>query len=209
MATNQVSIYNMAIGMVGGKRIMSLVDDEPNDELGTEGSLECALLNELWTTCVDDVVAGRDWSFARAIRLLTSVTDPLASDGLDRPCFALPGDYAAIRQIDDNPDFDSNPGYDWEIQDGVIVIPGGAPGAMWCRYTRITRDPAKFDGPFTSCLVARLASELALPIAHSRPMFEMLTKLYAARLQLSTTSNSLQGRRTPLKTGKLIQSRGK
>jgi hypothetical protein len=200
MAANQVAIYNMAIGMVGGTRIMSLADDE-------SGSVECAILNEVWATAVDDAIAGRDWSFARTVGKLNAVPDPLAGLGQNRACYQLPTDAATLREVDDNLDFASNPQYQWEIQGRVIIVDAAASSILWARYTKITRDVALFDGPFVACLVARLAAELVLPITNSKPNFELLWNLYAKRLQNSTTTNSMQGVRRPFKSGKLLRAR--
>lgn len=202
MAANQVAIYNMAIGMVGGNRITSLADDE-------SGSVECAILNEVWTTAVDDAIAGRDWSFARTVAKLAVVPDPLVGLGQNRACFQLPIDAATLRQVDDNLDFSSNPTYVWEIQGRVIVVDSSVGATLWGRYTKITRDVSLFDGPFVTCLVARLAAELALPITNSKVTFELLWNLYAKRLQNSTTTNSMQGIRQPFKDGKLTRARNR
>ena len=198
MAAGQLSIYNMAIGMVGGTRAMSLEDDT------TIGLVEVALLNEMWPTVVDDVVAGRDWSFARTIALLNPVPDPLTLNGINRACYALPANSATIRQIGDTPDFD--PGYEWEIQGQIIVVDSAPSAALWARYTRVTRETALFDGPFVSCLVARLAAELALPIANSKAMFEKMWALYMKRLVDSTTTNAMQGKRVAFAPGRLSRA---
>ena len=201
MAAGQLSIYNMAIGMVGGTRAMSLEDDT------TIGLVEVALLNEMWPTVVDDVVAGRDWSFARTIALLNPVPDPLTLNGINRACYALPANGATVRQISDTPDF--YPGYEWEIQGQIIVVDSAPSAALWARYTRVTRETALFDGPFVSCLVARLAAELALPIANSRAMFEQMWALYMKRLVDSTTTNAMQGKRVAFAPGRLSRARNR
>lgn len=202
MATGQLSIYNMAIGMVGGTRAMSLADDV------TIGLVECAILNELWPTAVDDVVAGRDWTFARTIAKLNAVPDPLTLLGQNRPCYALPPNCAAVRKIGDTLDFEES--YEWEIQGQVIVIlKSAAAGALWVKYTRITRETALFDAPFVACLAARLGFELALPIANSKTLFDRLYALYIQRLGDSTTTNSMQGVNTQFTPGKLSRARNR
>lgn len=200
MAASQLSIYNMAIGMVAGTRAMSLADDET-------GLVEVALLNELWPTAVDDVIAGRDWSFARKVAMLTPVPDPLTTLGQNRACYAVPIDSATIRQIGDSLDFD--PGYEWEIQGQIIVVQAAVSAVLWVRYTRIVRETALFDGPFTACLVARLGFELALPIANSKPLFDKLYGLYIKRLGDSTITNAMQGKRTPFAPGRLTRARNR
>ncbi len=199
MSSSQTAIYNMAIGMVGGTRVIS-----------TEGdSVELAVLNEIWPVAVDDVVAGRDWSFARTVALLNEVPDPLANVGQVRPCYALPIDSAVVRQVDDTTDFNSDPGYDWDVEGQIIVVKSAVSGILWARYTKAVRETALFDGPFISCLVARLAMELALPVTNSKAMFETMYALYKSRLKDSTTTNAMQGKRTAFSTGKLSRARNR
>lgn len=202
MASSQVAIYNMAIGMVGGTRAMSTADSHD----------EVTLLNELWPTAVDDVVASRDWSFARTVALLAPTPDPL---GLDRATFAIPGDAATIRQVGDDSTCDNE--LEWTIENGIILVTrvspglagpssGSGPTVAWGRYTKQTREVGLFDGPFVAALVARLAFELALPIAQSRPMFEALSALYVARLKMADTTDGMQGKHVPFTRGKLSRA---
>lgn len=199
MASNQTAIYNMAIGMVGGTRCTGPAD---------VNVVEVLILNEVWPVAVDDVIAGRDWSFARKVALLVPVPDPLTLLGQNRACFAVPNDSAAVRQISDSLDFDPDNAYEWEIQEQIIIIDSSPGAVLWARYTKTLRDPAFFDGPFVACLVARLAAELALPITNSKSTFESLWKLYLSRLSGSATHNGMQGKRTRFARGKLSRAHG-
>lgn len=199
MASSQTAIYNMAIGMVGGTRVNSPVGD----------SVELNVLNEIWPVALDDVIAGRDWSFARKVALLNPVPDPLILLGQNRACFAVPSDSMALRQISDSTDFDPDNLHEWEIQEQVVIVESSPGAALWAKYTKNLREPAFFDGPFISCLVARLAAELALPITNSKSTFELLWNLYVQRLNKSTTHNGMQGTRIKLAKGKLSRAHGR
>jgi hypothetical protein len=180
--------------MVGGKRITS-VDDS---------SVEAILLKELWPMAVDDTIAARDWSFARKVSELMPIVDPT---GEDRATFAIPLNAAVIRHVGSDVTVDNE--LDWEIENGVILIKnalGSPPSVAWARYTVQTREPGLFDAPFTACLAARLAMELAIPIANSGTLFDRLVALYNVRLMQGATTNSMQGKRVPFQHGNLIRA---
>ena len=192
MAYAQVQICNIAIGMVGGRRII---------DINQQDSTEAMLLKEMWDLCVEDTLAGRDWSFARTIIPVSAVIDPLS---LDRKCYQVPPDALTVRRLGTDPTCKND--MFWEIQNGVIVVESEV---AYVRYTHKIYDLSKFDAPFVSALCARLAYELALPVANNRSLWEAMLTLAASRLDEGAAINGIQGKRESFTPGLLSKARNR
>ena len=78
---------------------------------------------------------------------------------------------------------------------------------VYIKYTWDVVDPARFSPGFVQALAARLAADLAIPIAESRQLQSDMVQIYAAKLVNADTLDSMQGRNQPITSNRLKKVR--
>lgn len=186
MAT-KLEIFNMAIDQVGGTRMVLDTDTD---------TVEGKTLNTSWATIVDEVLSSKDWNFARWVESVAKTVDP---EGLTRSVYAAPDDAVAVWQVGTD-QFVENLD-DWSYENGLIFITEGGPDPAFLRYTKRITDVTKFSPQFTSALIARFSSVLAMPVTRSQKMFDKMLGIYVSLLDLGGTINGLQGKHKKIRRG--------
>ena len=151
MAKNEIDIINRALVKVGANPIQGL----------EENSAESIVIKDLYSGVRDMVLSAYSWSFAKKKSILTKTTKQYI-DG--RNIFILPNDILRLLSVDTD-DYELIEGELLSVQDSVFV-------------TYIFR-PNVIDFPayFENTLVAKLASEVCLPLTDSTARTEFLIKI--------------------------------
>ena len=155
-----VAICNQARGKVGGNRITGI---------GTDGTTESNLCSDLYVPTRNQTLEATNWSFARIRHELT----PLAEKPFGYAyAYLIPPSVIKVWHV-----YRSETGDDeltrWDRETNetdqpiIVADPAGNQPSVWTRSTKLVTDPSRFSPLFTSALVARLAAELAVPIAQS------------------------------------------
>lgn len=191
---SEVSICNQALGWLGGNHITSLLDSS------TEG----ILCNANYATLRDTVLEASDWSFAmlRGVTGAPVLTPPAWGYA---NAFTLPaammrmiyvGQSARVEEDDPVPD--------WVMEGGMLLMNNSV--GYFRGIQRIT-DPLKFTTLFSQALAARLAMDIAIPIAHSRTLQADMGKLYGMKMAEAASMDAKQGRMRVIRAPGMNQAR--
>ncbi len=187
MASTDVDICNLALGIIGDKRIQSM----------TERSVEAVECGRFYGQALDESLEAYDWPFAR------SFARAVAPSGVDilpgyASAFAWPKDAIAIRGIarsmrgEAAPEFvmGSISGKD----DGDLQVIYTNHAGAYLAYTRRVTDPRLFTPLFVSALAAKLAFYLAMPLKKSASDRDRAEKLFDKTIEQAAVSVANQGR---------------
>lgn len=200
MANSPVEICNMALGWLGGNLIISLNDP----------SIEAKLCKAVYAPLRDAVLEERAWTFA-VKRLVPAALVALPVYGYDK-AFQIPVEVIRILQV-------SRAG---EVQDGTIIDgsfkSATRGGTGMGRETRIEwdregdqilcnnadsifiraliriEDTTKFSPAFDQALAARMAMDLAIPIASSQKLQKDMAIMYSDKIRMAAATDGMQGR---------------
>ena len=151
MAKNEIEIINRALVKVGVNPIQGL----------NENSAESIVVKDMYSGVRDGVLCAYPWTFAKRKSILTK-TSTLSVDG--KNSFVLPND--ALRILSVNTD-------EYEIAGGVLLSDEDSICINYIGRPAEMDFPAYFDG----ALVAKLASEICLPLTDSTTRTEFFTKV--------------------------------
>ncbi len=200
MANSPVEICNMALGWLGGNLIISL--DDP--------SIEAKLCKAVYVPLRDAVLEEREWTFAvKRLQPAALVTPPVY--GFDK-AFQIPPEVIRILQV-------SRAG---EVSDGAVVegsfLSATRGGTGTGRETRIDwdregdqilcnnaaeifiraliriDDTTKFSPAFDQALAARMAMDLAIPVASSEKLQKDMAVMYSDKIRMAAATDGMQGR---------------
>jgi hypothetical protein len=174
---DQVGICNLALGWLGEKRITS-IDDE---------STAARLCKDMWTHALDNMIASREWTFAR------QRFGPIAAS-VDVPAFyytkkfQIPSTVLRVLRVEDAY---AQALEEWQREGDFIV----------CFDTTIymvalvrVADVSSLPAPFAQALAARIAADLAIPVTQNSDLWAKRVQLAAAELQNAATLDGMQGR---------------
>lgn len=153
MATSEIDICNIALGLVGSDAIRSFNTDNVR-------SSTCKLFYE---TDVQSLLAEYDWSFARRFALLNKLNNPPVPAGWVG--WALPSDCLVARSLDKNPSKKT-----WEIYGNILATPDTCQDTRELRYTASDAPVALYTPGFIQLLAYSIAAKLAMPLAQSKDM---------------------------------------
>ena len=188
MAATEVSICNQALGWLGANLITSL-DDETN---------EARLCKANYSNLRRAVIEEASWRFAIARRKLTPLQEKPVYGYENR--FQLPANLISVEEVSDgNREID-----EWDREGDTVLADVQE---VYIKYTWDVVDPARFSPGFVQALAARLAADLAIPIAESRQLQSDMVQMYAAKLVNADTLDSMQGRNQPITSNRLKKVR--
>lgn len=181
MAYDQVGIVNLGLGRIGVGRISS-IDENTNQAIRAKAA---------WEYLVDEVLARKDWIFAKTrVALAQSTTEPVYGWSYAYP---LPADFIRLAKghktsiMDDVPV--SPDGYPYVVEtlaSGQLVLLSNYDNSsedLYIRYIRRIGDYRKFSAAFVKALGFRIAAEMAIPLAEGMKKFEMMMNLYELALK--------------------------
>lgn len=188
MASTEVDICNLSLGMLGDKRIQSM------DERSVE-AVEC---KRFYDQVLDEVLEAYDWPFARGFArgVAPSNVDLLPGYAYG---YVWPAKALAIRGIArglrDEPsvDFVMLSYTDLESGADVRVIHTNRDGGILSFTRRVTAVPL-YTPLFCAALAARLAFYLSMPLKKSTSERDRAEKLYDKAIEIAAVSVANQGK---------------
>lgn len=172
-----VAICNLALGWLGAKLITSL-DDRANEARLCKAGFDLAR---------DAVLEARQWTFATDRAELAADAEPPVWGWSHR--YALPANTLRVISCDDG----SWAGrLRWVRERGYILADHAGP--IYARVILRIEDPAEWSPGFTRALAARLAADLAVPLAENRALQADMLQLYAAEIREAAARDGMQGR---------------
>ena len=191
MATT-LEICNEALGLIGADPIASL----------TEDSNEARWCNTQFARNKAALLSERAWSFAEAQLTLESPTESAWKDGwlYDIPANVL-RIYRCYHEVGGTPRK-----AEWRrLGDKILAKHEGTVYAIGIMGDT---DEAQFPELFSVALAARLASEMAVPIARSRQLQADLATVYQYKLRAAAASDGSEARSERTDTTQLTWVRG-
>ena len=186
MAISATKICNLALMKVGANRITSFDD-------GTKNSQLCS---EFYDPTVDEVLRMHPWNcaIARAELALLATTPEFGYDYE----FTLPTSPYCLRVLTMEDD------YDFRIEGRKLLT-----DQETCKITYIKRisNPTEFDALVVKVLAARLAVDLAYPVAQSKTLKELLAEEFKLILKEAKSTDAQEGTPEELDTSTWIDSR--
>lgn len=188
---SEVSICNQALSLVGGEFITSLDDN----------TKEANLCRLNYPELRDTVLQEHEWSFATRWETLAKIED--APLGEYPNAFALPADTLKVLFVGE--DYTRQVAH-WQVEGGMIRT-----DQTTCKAQLLTRitDPTRFSPMFVQALVARIAAEIATPIAESRTLMQDMFTLYERKVRAAASNDSQQGRSRRMRSKWLSKARNR
>ena len=196
MAASEVAICNQALIWVGGNLITSIDPVEDSDE-----SKICAAI---YAPLRDAVLEEREWTFA-VDRIEPAALVALPKYGFDKK-FQIPPNVIRVLQVsraDSNviaglPQSRSSTGMGREtaiewLREGATIVANNAT-QIYARVLIRIEDTTKFSPAFDQALAARIAMDIAIPIASSAKLQKDMAAMYGEKIALAAASDGMQGR---------------
>ncbi|MEX2450200.1 MAG: hypothetical protein WD407_05030 [Rhodospirillales bacterium] len=159
--TSDVGICNSALIKIGAKTITSL----------TEGSKNANACNEQFGKLRDDLLRSHHWNFATKRVQLARLTET-PDFGFDY-AYALPSDWLRTVSVHDN---DTGAGTVVYRIEGARLHTDA--DRVYLRYIARILDPNRMPSDFQEALAALLAWEMAIPIAQSNTLSELMRQRF-------------------------------
>lgn len=165
---SKVQIVNLALTKIGSSRIASL----------TEDSEQARKSNAVYDLIRNEVMSAHPWNFA-ITRTSLAALDETPSFDYDYQ-FLLPSDCLRVLSTDEEED-------KWEVANGKILYDDDS---IKIKYIKKITDTTKYSPGFVEALSARLAAELAYPIADSSTLSQEMFKLYLDKLKIAKSQDA-------------------
>ena len=179
-ADSPIALCNAALTLCGGNTLLSFLD----------GTKEAKLCNIHYERLRDAVTAEAQWTHAttRFGPMVPDTTPPVYRYSYQ---YLLPVDLLTL--VEASPDQRGHYQIDdYEVEDNRLLCNHG--GGVYIKYIRRVTDTTKFVMLYTEALVARLAAELAIPLAESRSLQQQHFALYRAKVDDAMAADGMQGR---------------
>jgi hypothetical protein len=193
VAVSDVSICNQAIGWVGGNLIISLTQDQA----------EARLCNANYAALRNAVLEAADWTFAMR-RFAPAKLAAAPAWGYSSQ-FQLLADvlrvvYCGLSARAEEDD----PVPSW-VKEGRTILANA--DTIYVRGIVDVTDPAQFSPLFGQALAARIAMDLAIPIASSRSLQSDMASLFSSKMAEAVSQDNKQGRTRLLRAPGMRQAR--
>lgn len=172
MASSETEICNSAIVKVGGKRIVSLTDNDPLSRL----------LAEQYPKHRDELLYSHPWKFAMKSYAPAEIPQP---PGVNVPAirYAIPVDCLRIVGTDSADDT-------WFLQDGSVYVDRQTPLIY---YIAKIEDVSKFTPGFSETLALKIAADIAYSVTQSVSLADRLNQQYEAKLRQVRSFSAQEG----------------
>lgn len=187
---SQVSVCNQALGQLGADTITKVGQD----------SVEGRLCDAFYLPILFAVLNEHPWTFAlEKFRINPSTEKPVFAYDTK---FLLPGRILRVLHVrnDDRSDMWTQNTLRWERIGQFIEADSEFIFVMG--IIKIV-DDSKFDPMFIQAFVARLASEMAVPLTNSRALKESFLGIYTALLTEAASAEGQQGRNKVIRSNHL------
>ena len=189
MVLSEVDICNLALGQLGGKFSITSLDDE------TVGAQLC---KANYAPLRDAVLEEMDWSFAIKEHALAADPTPSLIGGYTK--FKVPADTLRVLAVYDG----RGKIEDWHMEARFILA---NTDTMLIKSLDSTNDTSLFSQAFAQALAARISAELAMPLTNDNTLSGAQWQLYAQKVSLARTNDSLQGSSISYPTARIIRAR--
>jgi hypothetical protein len=185
-----VEIASNALRLLGAKPVTSLDDD----------SERARQVNAFWPNCRDATLRAYPWKFASTRAALGQ----LAAGPLWEYAYAyqLPTSPWCLRVLRTNLDDVKVP---WTLEADRTLVTDAT--SVSIKYTARITDPGSYDASFESAVTARLACDLAYPVAANRGLAQDMWQLYRFKMQEARFLDSGEASPTGIVSDDLITAR--
>ncbi|MDJ0951651.1 MAG: hypothetical protein QNJ94_22300 [Alphaproteobacteria bacterium] len=190
MAT-EVGICNSALAKIGAKRIASL----------TEGSKNANICNEQYEKLRDDLLRAHVWNFAVTRRQLARLSEAPAFEFQYK--YQLPSDWLRTISVHDNAEGAGTVAY--RIEGRTLHT---AAEQVYLRYVRRAEDPNEMTADFREVLATLIARELAIPLANSNTLFQLMDDRFRGRFRRARSADSVEDFPDRMPAGSWATARG-
>lgn len=181
-----------------GSNALRLLGAEPITDLSDE-SERARLVAALWPQARDATLRAHGWKFARKRAQLAKLEDGPLWEYAN--AFALPTDPWCLRVLKtDLDDLDIA----WVVEERTVVTDASAVKIL---YTARIEDPGSYDATFESAVTARLAADLAYPVAASVALAEKMFGLYSLKLVEARFLDSTEASPTGVRSDDIVNAR--
>ena len=190
-----VGICNSALAKIGAARIVSL----------TEGSKNANVCAEQYDKLRDDLLRGHVWNFAiRRVKLARLAEDP--AFGFAR-AYQLPADWLRTVSVHDTARADpaARQGVRYRIEGRRLLSDAEE---VYLRYVARVADPNAMPPDFREALAALLGRELAVPLAQSVNLQQVLDEQFRRRLRRARSVDAVEDFPEDLPAGRWVAVRG-
>lgn len=185
--TERVDIANMALGMLGERKITSLEDDDERAES----------IRVQYIPTRDATLEAHDWTFAIKRFIPAQNAEPPVYGATF--AFDVPSDILRVISVDRNdtfgtqfrPRINSQEQIDWQFERGQIICDEEV---IYCRGIQRVTEEGRFSPTFVRAFAANLAVVTAIDLAASAEIQQAMTALYANFLHEARSRDGLQGR---------------
>lgn len=187
---SEVGICNSALMKIGATTITSL----------TEGSKNANACNEQYAKLRDDLLRSHTWNFAtKRVKLAQLASTPTFEFDFE---YQLPADWLRTVAVYDN-------------SAGTGVVPYRIEGLSlladateaWLRYVRRVDDPNDMPADFRQTLSALLARELAVPIAQSNTLHQMMAERFKSANRQARSVDAIEDYAEAMPAGRWVEAR--
>ena len=192
---SETDVANAALRLIGGTRITSF----------TDGSDNANAVQDLYTELRDDLLRSHPWNFAtKRVQLAQSVTTPSFEFDYAYP---VPSDWLRTMSVHNNDAGDGTIFFKEEEVGDQRVITASA-NQVYLRYIARVTDPNKMPADFRRAFETALASDLAVPVANSNKLNEIMAKRSERALARARSSDSMGASPERRPRGSWVTSRG-
>lgn len=190
-----VGICNSALAKIGAARIVAL----------TEGSKNANVCAEQYDKLRDDLLRGHTWNFAIRRAKLARLAEAPAF-GFAR-AYQLPADWLRTVAVQDDPDEASGARQPLRYRiEGRRLLSDA--GAVYLRYVARVTDPNAMPPDFREALAALLGRELAVPLAQSVNLQQVLDEQFRRRLRRARSVDAVEDFPDDRPPGRWVAVRG-
>lgn len=181
---SEVDIVNMALTLLGERRIMSLND-------GVKPAREA---NAIFSLTRDALLAGYNWSFSMTRARLPAL-DETPEFGFANK-FQMPSDCLRLVYINDvyygldMTDYRTGRTTEFEIDGRTINTDFSAP--LNVRYVKRITDANQYSPNFVSSFAMKLAASLAEPLTQSESKWQKAMKMFDVEIALAVKANAIE-----------------
>lgn len=194
MAISETTICNLALGKLGGRRIMSL------DDASAEAR-QCKLAYE---PTRDEALRAHRWNFAARRANLSRLADPPPFGWRAR--YQLPSDCLRVLQLNGYEDYE-RPDL-WEVEGRQLLTDRET---AQVKYVARVTDATQFDALFVKALACKLAAEIAKALTGSSSIpGDLLTEYERITGPLARTADAMEARpkrKLPWVESELVRTR--
>lgn len=189
MASSDVEICNRALDAIGARTITALGQD----------TREGGLCRRYYPQVRDEVLRSHPWNCAMARAQLSADVTPPAYGAARR--FPLPADCLRVFEVEGESDASGA----WQVESGAVVTNIGSP--LQVRYVRRVTETGLLDPMLVAVIAARLAMELARPLAGSDDVRQAMRVEFRDTMRAARSADGQEGTVRQLQAEDFARSR--